>query len=143
MLTDTYLDAMVGRVRICFTFATFSTFTDWLDMIFIKLQPISPLSLLYDVNTGSYYGEEQLTYRTFIRRGVKLLVKLLNGEPLGAGDYDPLAEFLIYLAHDLSANARGKRIEDMLHAVEVPREELSPEHMEKLLSLAASAKLDS
>ncbi len=67
---------------------------------------------------GQLFGGEALDYRTFVHRGVKLFIKLLTDDELAPQESDQLAEFLIFLACDLSVVLQNDGLKILLANVQ-------------------------
>ena len=114
-----YFLAMIKRFELCLTFASFSNLQQWANIIFIDLQPLSPLSILYDVRGDYLYGADNVDYKTFIRRGTYLFFNsLLKEDFMTLTDKDRLAEFLIYMVTTLSQNADNEYLANVIYNIE-------------------------
>lgn len=92
-----YFIYIYNRLELCSVALSFSSFADWLDFWLIKVQPITPWCFLYEPYPECLFGADCLTYKSFVRRGAWLLLKICYGRLLNEEEKDQLLEFMTHI----------------------------------------------
>ncbi len=94
---------LLGVCKLLFKLIPYLDTRGRVDLIFLHMQPLGPLALLYTANPEFLYGELGVTYNEYIRTGMCSCIRVFLATDSCQQDFEKALEWMAYLTVTVNA----------------------------------------